>query len=61
VCEPGVKINNVYYCDNIFKQRLLPDIRCLSNDDFPNQHDGASAHRSRHIIAYPRSHVPEFT
>ena len=48
VCKPGIKINSVYYCDNIFEQGLLPDIRYLSNDDFHFQQDGALAHRSRH-------------
>jgi len=61
VCDPGVKINSVYYCDNTLKQGLLPDIRCLSNDDFPFQQDRAPAYRSRYSIAYLRSHVPEFT
>jgi len=48
VCEPDVKINSVYYCDNIPEQGLLPYIRCLSNDDFPFQQDGAPT--ARHTI-----------
>ena len=58
--QPGAKINSVYYCDNVLEQGLLLDIRRLSNDDFLFQQDGAPAHRSRHTVAYLRSHVPEF-
>jgi len=31
VVKPGIKINSVYYCDNILKQGLLPDIRYFMN------------------------------
>ena len=58
--QPGAKINSVYYCDNVLEAGLLPDIRHLSQNDFIFQQDGAPAHRSRHTIAYLRSHVPEF-
>ena len=60
VYEPGVKVNSVYYCDNILEQGLLPDIRYLSNDDFPFQQDGAPPNRSCRTIAYLRSHMPKF-
>jgi len=39
-----------HYCDNVLQQGLLPDIRCLSNDDFMFQQDGAPAHRSCHTM-----------
>ena len=58
--QPGAKINSVYYCENVLEQGLLPDIRRISNNDFVFQQDGAPAHRSRHTVAYLRSHVPEF-
>jgi len=58
--QPRAKINSVYYCDNVLKQRLLPGIRRLSNDDFWFQQYGAPAHRSRQTVAYLRCHVPEF-
>jgi len=58
--QPGAKINSVYYCHNVLEQGLLPDIRHSSNDNFLFQQDGAPAHRSRHTVAYLRSHVPEF-
>jgi len=58
--QPGAKINSDHYCHNVLKQGLLPDIRCSWNDNFLFQQDAAPAHRSRHTIAYLRSHVPEF-
>ena len=39
--QPGVKINSVYYCENILKQDLLPAIRRISNNDFMFKQDGA--------------------
>jgi len=63
VCKPGIKINSVYYCDNIqiLEQGLLPDIRYLSKDDFHFQQDGALAVHAMRIIAYLRSHAPQST
>ena len=58
--QPGVKINSIYYCDNVLEQGLLPDIPRLSNDDFLFQQDEVPAHRSRHTAAYLRSNVAEF-
>ena len=43
--QPGAKINNVYYCDNVLEQELLPGIRRLSNDDFLFQQYGAPGTR----------------
>jgi len=48
--QPGAKINTVCYCDNILKQGLLPDIRHLSNNNFPFQQDRARAHHSLHTL-----------
>jgi len=60
--QPGAKINTVYYCDSVLEQGLLPDICRLSYNNFSFQRDGAPtlAHRTRHTVAYLRSHVPEF-
>jgi len=59
--QPGAKIIlSILLSHNVLEQGLLPDIRHLSNDDFLFQQDGAPAHRSRHTVAYLRSHVPEF-
>jgi len=44
----------------LLKQRLLPDIRRLSKDDFLFQQDGAPADRSHYTVAYLSFHVPEF-
>jgi len=32
--EPGVKVNGEYYRNNLLGQKLLPDMRRLSQDDF---------------------------
>src|ERR1043165_3600331 len=32
--EPGVKVNGAYYCDNLLAQKLLPDIRRISQGEF---------------------------
>jgi len=58
--QPGAKINSVYYCQNVLEQGLLLAIRCISNNDFVFQQDGAPAHRSHHTVAYLHSNVPEF-
>jgi len=38
--QPGAKINNVYYCENVLEQGLLPAIRCFSNNNFVFKQDG---------------------
>jgi len=59
------KISSAYYCGHIAEQGLLLDIHCFSNDDSLFQQDGPSTgtllltytlHRSRHTVAYLRSH-----
>ena len=42
--QSDVKINSVYYCENVLEQGLLPAIRRISND-FVVQQDRAPAHR----------------
>jgi len=32
--EPGVKVNGEYYRNNLLGQKLLPDMRRLSQDEF---------------------------
>jgi len=59
--QPGAKINNVYYRENVLERLpAIRRIRCISNNDFVFQQDGAPAHRSHHTVAYLRSNVPEF-
>ena len=59
--QQGAKILSILLSQiNVLKQGLLPDIRCLSNDDFRFKQDRAPTHRSRHTVTYLRFHVPEF-
>ena len=51
--EPGVKMNGEYYRNNLLGQKLLPDMRQLSQDEFfVFQQDGAPAHRARDTITF---------
>jgi len=53
-------MNSANYCDHVFEQGLLLDIRRLSNDDFLFQQDRAPAHWLHHTAAYLHFCVPEF-
>jgi len=44
--EPGIKVNSQYYREDLMMQKLLPDIRKLS-DFYVYQQDSAPAHRAR--------------
>src|ERR1043165_4387084 len=45
--KPGVKVNGAYYRDILLAQKLLPDIRRISQGEFfVFQQDGAPAHRA---------------
>jgi AraC-like DNA-binding protein len=57
---PRAKINSAYYCEEVLKRGLLPDIRRHSGDNFIFQQDGAPAHRSLHTVAFLTVNVPEF-
>jgi len=46
--EPGVKVNDHYYWEDLLMQKLLPDIRQLS-DFYVFQQDSAPAHRARDV------------
>ena len=48
--EPGVKVNGQYYREDLLMQKLLPDIRQLS-DFYVFQQDSAPAQRARETIA----------
>ena len=51
--EPGVKVNGEYYRNNLLGQKLLPDMRRLSQDEFfVFQQDGAPAHQARDTITF---------
>lgn len=59
--EPGVKVNGAYYRDNLLAQKLLPDIRRISQEEFfVFQQDGAPAHRARDTVAFLQRETPDF-
>jgi len=48
VLEPGVKINEAYYCDVALRQMMLPDILAASGSEFfVFQQDNAPSHRAK--------------
>ena len=57
--EPGVKVNGQYYRDVLLMQKLLPDIRSLS-DFYIFQQDGAPAHRARETVELLHNETPDF-
>lgn len=57
--EPGVKINGDYYRNTLLLQKLLPDIKGLS-DYFIFQQDGAPAHRARETVELLQRCTPDF-
>lgn len=57
--EPGVKVNGEYYRDVLLTEKLLPDIRRLS-DFFVFQQDGAPAHRARETVKLLETVTPDF-
>lgn len=59
--EPGVKVNGAYYRNNLLAQKLLPDIRKISQGEFfVFQQDGAPAHRARDTVAFLEQETPDF-
>src|ERR1043165_4900662 len=57
--EPVVKMNGAYYRDVLFMQKLLPDIRELS-EYYTFQQDGAPAHRARETVELLTNETPDF-
>ena len=56
--QPGTKVDSSYYCENVLKQGLLPDIRSMSGGDFTFQHNGALFVKKLltfYILMYPPS------
>ena len=59
--EPGVKLNEEYYRNNLLGQKLLSDVCRLSQDEFfVFQQDGAPAHRARDTISFLERETPDF-
>jgi len=59
VIKHGVKVNGQYYREDLLMQKLLPDIRRLSNF-YVFQQDSAPAHRARETIELLTMETPEF-
>jgi len=54
-------VNGEYYRNNLLGQKLLPDMRRLSQDEFfVFQQDGAPAHRARDTITFLEQQTPDF-
>ena len=51
--EPGVRVNGEYYRNNLLGQKLLPDMRRLSQDEFfcvsTGRRPGTSSTRHHHV------------
>ena len=59
LCMYGVKVNGQYYREDLLMQKLLPDIRQLS-DFYVFQQDSAPVHRARETIELLTMEPPEF-
>ena len=57
--EPGVKVNGEYYRNVLLAEKLLPDMRDLS-EFFIFQQDGAPAHRARQTVELLNRITPAF-
>jgi len=57
--EPGVKVNGRYYREELLMQKLLPDIRQLS-EFYVFQQDSAPAHRARETVDLLTRQTPDF-
>jgi len=57
--ELGIKVNGQYYREDLLMQKLLPDIRQLS-DFYVFQHNSAPAHRARETIELLTMKTPGF-
>ena len=57
--EPGVEVNGQYYREDLLMQKLLPDIRQLSNF-YAFQQESAPTHRARETMELLTMKTPEF-
>jgi len=58
--DPGTKINDAYYHDNLLQQKLLPVIQCVSGTNFIFQQDSAPAHHVRKTAEVLHQETPYF-
>src|ERR1043165_712555 len=57
----GRKNERSYYRDNLLAQKLLPDIRRISQSEFfVSQQDGAPAHRARDTVSFLERETLDF-
>lgn len=57
--EPGAKVNGEYYRNVLLTEKLLPDMRRMS-EFFVFQQDGAPAHRARDTVRLLEAETPDF-
>ena len=51
--EPGAKVNSKYYCENVLRQGLLPEIQeACGCHNWRLQQDGAPAHTAKNTINF---------
>ena len=51
--EPGAKVNSEYYCENVLRQGLLPEIQeTCGRHNWTLQQDGAPAHTAKNTINF---------
>ena len=41
---PGMKVNGLYYCNVLFSQQMLQEIKHVASDTFGFQQDNAASH-----------------
>jgi transposase len=59
--EPGVKINQDYYCENVLQGVLLPwATQHFGGQPWTFQQDSASSHRGKRTQAWCATHFPDF-
>ncbi len=57
--EPGVKVNGDYYCDVLLAQKLLPDMKAIS-EFFVFQQEWAPARRAHDTMQFLERETPMF-
>src|SRR6218665_3681321 len=60
--EPGAKVNSEYYCDQVLRQGLFPDIQAKCNrHHWTLQQGGAASHTARNTIGLNFLHLENVT
>lgn len=59
--EPGVKVNQTYYIEEVLERHLLPHAKDLYGEEyFCFQQDSAPAHKAKKTIEWLKENVPDF-